>query len=150
MTQPIVESFEEITDLAPVEEQPSGIARPAEYFCSMQPTTREEALDLAKALSNAESLDDHIGEVYHMENYVLQPVQLADPATGEVRNATRIVLMCEEGNFGTASVGVETSMRNLVTAMGKFQAPWNPGIAFRAVKVQGNKGYKFTSLEWLD
>lgn len=151
MTQPIVETFEEVTDLAPVDNnQPSGIASPADYYCSMPVETREEAMALAKALSNAESLDDHIGEVYHLENYVIQPVRLTDRETGEVRDANRIVLMCEEGNFGTASTGVETSMRNIVTAMKKFPAPWTPGIAFKAVKIQGTNGYKFTSLEWLD
>lgn len=143
MTEPIIEQFEEVTDLAPA--QPRTIANPDNYYCSMPTETMDDALSLAQALSNADNLEDQVGKTVHLENYVIQPVTLTDRATGEVRDANRIVLMCEEGNFGCASTGIETALRNLVTAMKRFPAPWKPGLAIKIEKQQGTNGYKFTT-----
>lgn len=149
MTDPIIENFTEITD------EPTAItahshstSNAGSYICSMLIDTREDALALAHALSNTDDLSDQIGKTLHMHNYVIQAVTIADPETGEMREANRIVLMCDEGNFGTVSAGVETSMRNLVTAMKNFPAPWDPPIAFIPMKRQGRNGYKFTTLDF--
>lgn len=147
MTDAIIENFEEVTALAP---QPPAEIVPMDnatsYYCSMPVTTRDEALQLASALSNADSLADKIKEVLHMHDYVVQSCQVTDRATGEVRNAKRIILMCEEGNFATISSGVETSMRNITDALKAFPAPWDPPIAVRPMKKKG-ASFEFTTLE---
>lgn len=150
MTEPIIETFEEINDSQELATVPAqSIANPDNYFCSKPVQTFEDALDLAEALSNSDALDDMIGETVHLHDYVLQAVQLADKATGEVRNATRIVLMCDEGNYGCASKGIETALRNLVTAMKNFPAPWNPPIAIKFIKEQGASGFKYTTFKYV-
>lgn len=147
MTEAIVEEFN--NEIVPAQPQTMTVSNSNEgYFCSAPTETLEDALELARALSNADQLDDVMGQTLHLHDYVLQSVTVTDQATGELRDCTRIVLMCDEGNFGTISTGVETSMRNLVTALKKFPAPWNPSIEIKPVKVQGKNGYKFTSLEF--
>lgn len=143
----IVEDYNEATELAVAPEAAAPVTAGEDYVCTMKIETQEQALDLFEALSNADALDDHIGEVIHVHDYVVQNVQMVDAETGELTARHRIVLMCDEGNFGTVSTGVETAMRNLTVALAKFPAPWNPPIALKPVKQQGNKGYKFTSLE---
>lgn len=149
MSEAIIENFTEITEEpTAIAAQPQPISNAGSYICSMPTNTRDDALALARALSNTDDLSDQIGQVLHMHNYVIQAVTITDPETGELRGANRIVLMCEEGNFGTVSAGVETSMRNLVTAMKDFPAPWDPPVAFTPVKRQGRNGYKFTTLDF--
>ena len=150
MSEAIIEEYSEVsTELAPAAPQTITASNNEQgYFCSMPTKTREDALELARALTNAEELEGMIGRTLHLHDYVLQPVTVTDQRTGEIRNCTRIVLMCDEGNFGTISTGVETSMRNLCTAMKNFPAPWNPPIEVVPTKQQGKNGFKFTQLDF--
>lgn len=142
----VIESFEEVTELAAPVRTSLATTDTDTYFCSMPVTSRQEALQLADALSNTEPLSDHMGEELHMHNYIVQACEVNDRETGEIRAAKRIILMCDEGNFGTISSGVENSMRNITDAMKMYPAPWDEPIAFKAV-TKGKKPREFTSLE---
>ena len=148
MPNEIIASFEEVRDenaaLAP-----TPAANPMAYFSTFEPETMEEAINLAAALSDAEALEDQIGNVIGIHDYVVQPIEVVNEKTGVIESANRIVLMCDEGNFACVSSGVETSMRNLTTALKNFPAPWNPSVKVKPVKKQGKNGFKFTSLEFV-
>lgn len=144
---PIIESFDEVEETVALAAPaaPRALATSdAATWCSLQGADRATGLAVFDALSNAESLDDHVGEVITVHDLATQTVALTDAETGEVRNTLRIVLMCDEGNFATCSTGVYTSLNNLICAIG---APtWEPGIPLRVEKKKGTRGYKFTSL----
>lgn len=117
----------------------------AGFFCSMQAETQADRLAIYDAVSNSESLEDMVGKVIAITDVVIQPVEMTDNATGEVRGMNRIVLICEDGKaYGCTSSGVETSIKNLFGIVG--MPPWNPAIKMVPTKQQGRNGYKFTTL----
>lgn len=117
----------------------------AGIYCSMQAETQADRLAIYNAVSNSESLDDMVGKVIAITDVVIQPVEITDNATGEVRDMNRIVLICEDGKaYGCTSSGVETSIKNLFGIVG--MPPWNPAINMVPTKQQGRNGYKFTTL----
>ena len=117
----------------------------AGFYCSMQADTQADRLAIYDAVSNSDSLDDMIGKVIAITDVVIQPVEMTDNATGEVRNMCRIVLICEDGKaYGCTSSGVATSIQNLFGIVG--MPPWNPAIKMVPTKLQGRNGYKFTTL----
>lgn len=115
------------------------------FYCSRQAETQEDRLAIYDAVSNSDSLDDMIGKVICITDVVIQPVQMVNNATGEVRNMNRIVLICDDDKaYGCTSTGVETSIKNIFGIVG--MPPWNPGLKMMPVKQQGRNGYKFTTL----
>lgn len=117
----------------------------AGFYCSMQADTQADRLAIYDAVSNSDSLDDMVGKTIAITDVVIQPVEMSDNATGEVRNMNRIVLICEDGKaYGCTSSGVETSIKNLFGIVG--MPPWIPAIKMVPTKQQGRNGYKFTTL----
>lgn len=115
-------------------------------WSSIHAESMEEKLDLYDAVSDSESLDDHVNEVISVQDVVIQPVEMVDDKTGEVVHRNRIVLVTPAGEaFGCVSSGVETSLRNLFAIVG--MPPWTPSIDFKVVKKKGRNGYNFTSLK---
>ena len=115
-------------------------------YSSIQAETQADRLDIYDAVSNSEPLDDIVGSYLEVEHVIIQPVEMCDSATGEVRVRNRIVLITPDGKaYGCSSRGVETSIKNLFSIVGC--PPWNPAIALDVVKKQGRNGYKFTSLQ---
>lgn len=115
-------------------------------FCSIHAETQADRLDIYEAVSNSAPLDDMVGKVVSVQDVIIQPVEMNDPASGEVQARNRIVMITPDGEaYGCVSSGVETSMRNLFAIVGV--PPWNPAISLDVVKKQGRNGYKFTSLQ---
>ena len=130
-------------ELATIDQNATNIN--AGIYCSMQAETQADRLAIYDAVSNSESLDDMVGKIIAITNVVIQPVEMTDNATGEVRCINRIVLICEDGKaYGCTSSGVETSIKNLFGIVG--MPPWNPAIKMIPMKQQGRNGYKFTTL----
>ena len=115
-------------------------------YCSLKADTREEKLMVFKAVSNAEALDDHLGERIDVQDIMIQPVELPDPLTGELKVNNRITLITTDGKaYRCVSKGVENVVKNLFGIMGT--PPWTGGISLVASKRPGNNGYKYTNLE---
>lgn len=122
---------------------PAGIM--GGFFSSIAAESQEDRLRIFDAVSNAGSLDDVMGNAIAVQDVVIQPVEMTDPATGEVTDNNRIVLITDAGDaYACTSVGVETSIKNLFAIVG--MPPWNPAIKLVPTKKQGRNGYKFTTL----
>ena len=71
-------------------------------FSSLPSDTFEAKLATANALANALPIDEHLGEVIDLANFVVQAVEVTntDAATGVSRKvpATRIVLVAADGS----------------------------------------------------
>ena len=114
-------------------------------WSSIKADTQEERLTVYAAISDSESLEEYVDSVIMVRDVVVQPVEVENNKTGEMLEATRIVLVSETGEaYGCTSLGVETSVKNLFCIVG--YPPWHPSIPLVPVKKNGKKGYKFTSL----
>lgn len=115
-------------------------------YSSMRAETREERLDLFEAVTNAELLEDHLGECIMVQDVTIQPVEFVDNVTGEFKMQNRITLITPSKEaYACTSLGVETSLKQLFGIVGN--PPWEPAIPLKAVKQQGNGKYKFTALQ---
>lgn len=141
------------TELAIAEDSTQAIATPidgnnpvAGMYCSLKSETIEERLAIFDAVSNAQTLEDHLNECINVENILIQPVETVDKLTGEVTARNRISLIDTDGvAYACMSIGVETALKQLFGIVG--EPPWNGGIALTPVKQQGNNGYKYTTLQ---
>lgn len=116
-------------------------------YSSISNQDQEAALEIYSAVSSAQSLSDHLNEVIDVANIVLQPVEITDNQTGEIRQMIRSILITDKGEaFSASSDGVQTSLKNLFSIVGN--PPWNPAIPLKAVQRQGRNGYKFLTLEY--
>lgn len=115
------------------------------FKSSIQGATREEQNLIYKAVTNAERLSDHLGQRLDVTDVLIQPVELADPVTGEVDVNTRITLITEDRKAYTAiSKGVETALKNMFQIFG--DPSWTPAIPLVAEKKRGNGGFEFMTL----
>lgn len=115
------------------------------FKSSIQGATREEQNLIYKAVTNAERLSDHLGQRLDVTDVLIQPVELADPVTGEVNVNTRITLITADRKAYTAiSKGVETALKNMFQIFG--DPSWEPAIPLVAEKKRGNGGFEFMTL----
>lgn len=114
-------------------------------YTSFKAETREEKLAVFKAVSASELLEDHINETLLIRDVIIQPVEIVDKLTGEIKRQNRFTLITADGKaYAATSLGVEVVMRNLFGIVG--EPTWEPPLAMVAKKEQGSNGYKYTTL----
>lgn len=116
------------------------------FKSSIQGATREEQNLIFKAVTNAERLADHLGERLDVTDVLVQPVELADPLTGEMTVNTRITLVTAERKaYSAVSKGIETALKNMFQIFG--DPSWEPAIPLVAEKKRSNNGgFEFMTL----
>ena len=113
--------------------------------CSVNAETQEERLQIFDAVSNATALDDVLGEPLRIRDVIVQKVDYANEVTGEVEKVSRIILIADDGvAYSCTSKGVSLALQNLIGIVGK--PTWEPPLPLKAIKKQGNNGYKYTTL----
>lgn len=98
---------------------------------------------IAAALTSSTPVDDMLGQVIQLANYVVAPVELTNAETGEVNTAPRVILIDADNKaYHATSVGLLTFLRNLNSVLGEPDA-WDEPIAVKIVEQKGNNGFKF-------
>lgn len=114
-------------------------------WTSITAETRDERAKLYAAVSDAESLEEHIGERLNVVDVVIEGIEVQDPLTQEMRPANRIVLVCEDGSaYASVSTGVEGAIKKMFSIIGS--PTWTPALPIVAEKRPGKNGFKFTTL----
>lgn len=99
------------------------------------------------ATQNAEPIEKHLGEKIALANVVLQPVSVTSSLTGEIVDATRVILV---GNDGKAYTTVsDTVLRDLNTLFSIFGMPstWADPINIEVQRIKGNAGHFFYKIQ---
>ena len=116
-------------------------------YSSIENKDQESALKIYDAVSNAEPLSDHLGQTIMVRDVVLQPIEVNDTNTGEVRQMIRSILIDEEGKaLSCSSDGVLTSLKSLFTFLG--EPPFVPSVPLVPMQKTGRHGYKFLTLTY--
>lgn len=130
------------------------VANNAAYFAEPARGQVSTSLDMSTeagqdtvfdALTNAEPLADHLEEPIALKDIVFQGVELTSSETGEIVEATRTILIAEDGKgYATVSGTVIADLRTLVSIKGApntWAAPQN--IMLKEVKSKsGRRFYK--------
>lgn len=124
-------------------EQIGTIREGSAILSTMNGDTREGKIGTLNAITNAEPLSDHLGQVINLVHCVFQAISLTDEKTGEVSDAVRTILIDQDGNgYAAVSAGLFGSLRDIFGILGQ-PATWNEPLPITVDEQKGRKGYKF-------
>lgn len=115
-------------------------------YCSFVPQTADEKALLYNAMNAPDvKIADHIGQEIVVTDVIIEPVQIVDDKTGEVRTSPRVILIDEEGHtYSAVSYGLYNAVKRMVQI---FDYPsWKPGIPVR-VKQLTRGSYRIFTLD---
>lgn len=120
-----------------------------QIYCSLQAETDAERGKLLAALTGRlPKLDTVINQHIAIKNVVVQPVELVSKASGEVIQATRIVLILADGTMlGCVSEGIRTSLAAIFQLWGP--PPWTDPLKFTVKQTDTGDNKRWYSLEYV-
>lgn len=120
-----------------------------QVYCSLKAETDAERGKLLAALTGRlPKLDTVINQQIAIKNVVVQPVELVSKASGEVVQATRIVLILGDGSMlGCVSEGIRTSLAAIFQLWGP--PPWTEPLRFTVKQTDTGDNKRWYSLEYV-
>lgn len=98
------------------------------------------------AVNDAEPLSDHLGEILDVVDIVAHKVEVADEESGEIGEATRVVLLTSDDRaLASVSVGIQGAVRNILAFLGD-PSTWGGAVKLIPVERKGRRGYRYMSL----
>lgn len=152
--RPDEDSAEPRGELVPATPQPGSlqerfIQQPGDYWCSFPIATIQDKAKLQKALVTQDvKIDEVAGMSWQTVDLVAQRIQLMSEEDGELKDATRLVLIDDKGKMvSTVSEGAVTSMRAIIATFGR--PPWQPPLKLVFDRKKTRKGF-FTYVVWVE
>jgi len=98
------------------------------------------------AVNDAEPLSDHLGETLDVVDIVAHKVEVANEESGEIGEATRVVLLTADGKaLASVSVGIQGAVRNILAFLGE-PSTWDGAVKLIPVEKKGRRGFRYMSL----
>jgi len=115
-------------------------------FSTITGTDFGSRVAVVDAMGNAVPLDDNIGKIINLKDVVVQQIEMADQATGELRSQPRITLIDADGSsYHVISGVVFKDLKNFFGILG-MPATWPAPLPIVAEKSAAKVG-KFISLK---
>lgn len=107
----------------------------------------ESKATIYNALNDTDfSLRDYIGKVIEVVNIVAQDVNMTDKQTGELKRATRCVLIDKDGaSYGTISSGIKQAIIQICGTVG-MPDTWEFPIPLKVLEKTSSNGFRFLTL----
>lgn len=121
-----------------------AIANPqGQLFTTLDMSTIEGQDAIFAALTAAEPVSDHLGEVFNLRHVVAQVVQIENPATKNMVDAVRTILVDDEGVCWTATS--EQIQRGLGVLFGIYGRPesWSEAKPIVIRQQKSRNGFNF-------
>jgi hypothetical protein len=101
---------------------------------------------ILSAVTDAEPIADHLNEVIHLKDVIVQATTLADDS-GEERDALRTILIDADGKaYAAVSDGLFKYLQNMFAILGN-PTTWSEPLAIRVVEKRGRKGFRFFTVQ---
>lgn len=113
-------------------------------YSSFVAETANDKAKLYNALNSPEvRIADHIGKEINVKDVIIEPVEIVDDKTGEVRTTPRVTLIDDAGHTYTAtSYGIFNSLKRI---FGLYGSPtWEDGIPVRVRQITNGANRIFT------
>lgn len=115
-------------------------------FTTVKGTDIEAKKTVFTAVNDAEPLSDHLGEILDVVDIVAHKVEVANEETGEIDEATRVVLLTADGKaLASVSVGIQGAVRNILAFLGE-PSTWDGAVKLVPVERKGRRGFRYMSL----
>ena len=117
----------------------------AAFYSSIKSDSFANKKALAKALTASTPVDESMGEIIKLTNFVVLPVDLANDS-GEVTTAPRVILIDADNKaYHGTSVGLLSAIRNLIATLGEPET-WEEPVEIKVVQQKGRNGFKFFTI----
>lgn len=113
-------------------------------YSSFIAESNDDKAKLYNALNSPEvRIADHIGKEINVKDVIIEPVEIVDEKTGEVRTTPRVTLIDVNGHTFTAtSYGIYNSLKRI---FGLYGSPtWEEGIPVRVRQITNGANRIFT------
>ena len=113
-------------------------------YSSFVAESNNDKAKLYNALNSPEvRIADHIGKEINVKDVIIEPVEIVDEKTGEVRTTPRVTLIDVNGHTYTAtSYGIYNSLKRI---FGLYGSPtWEDGIPVRVRQITNGANRIFT------
>ena len=113
-------------------------------FCSFKPETDDDRALLYNAMNTPDvKIADHIGQIINVRDVIVEPVEIVDDKSGEIRTAPRVILIDTENHtYSAASYGIYNALRRLSAIFG--MPTWPNGIPVRVKQIARGSNRIFT------
>ena len=113
-------------------------------FCSFQPKTDDDRALLFNAMNAPDvKISDHIGQELTVRDVIVEPVEIVDDNSSEVRTSPRVILIDMDGHtYSAVSYGIYNALRRLVALYGL--PTWERGIPVRVRQISRGSNRIFT------
>ena len=104
-------------------------------FSTLQGSGFEAQLETFAALQDAVPLNDNLGKTINLVNVIVQPVELADEESGEVKPQPRIILIDADGtSYSATSNPLFRSIQLLLGMVGKDTSRWSKPVKIHVLR----------------
>lgn len=98
------------------------------------------------AVNDAEPLSDHLGKPLKVVDIVAHKVEVANEESGEIEEATRIVLITDDGKaLASVSLGIQGAVRNILAFLGE-PSTWDGAVTLIPMEKKGRRGFRYMTL----
>lgn len=132
--------------------QIQGLRDGSSIYTSLSLATLKDKLAALKAVTDAKKIRDDKGKittgVIALTDFIVQPVEIADRATGEVQLAPRVILIGEDGaSYAVVSRGILSSLELLIGVAGQ-PATWGEPIPVTVSEEMTRAGFRVLTLNY--
>ena len=118
----------------------------AGVFTTVKGDDIEAKKTVFSAVNDAEPLSDHLGEPLKVVDIVAHKVEVANEESGEIDDATRIVLITEDGQaLASVSLGIQGAVRNILAFLGE-PSTWDGAVTLVPMEKKGRRGFRYMTL----
>lgn len=116
-------------------------------YSSIRGTDDEAKMRVLEAISDAEPMQEKLGQVLAIVDLIILNTTVTDRNTGEIAEVQRTVIIQEDGTAVAAmSGGIIRSLNNLLAVYGEPHT-WN-GPKYGTVVEAGPKGRQYYTIKW--
>lgn len=120
-----------------------------QMYSSVKGGDKVAKLKVLAAVTDSESLSDHLREKFAIQDVVIQVIEMPNEKTGEMQKVPRIILITDKGKaFHAVSNGILMSIQNFIGVLGEPGADegnWPVTVVCDEVKTRN--GYKAMTLK---
>jgi hypothetical protein len=117
-------------------------------FASMPSESFEEKVSMLDYLTNSKPIDpDALGKPLELVHYIVQPVEMTDEQTGELRNVPRVILIDANGeSFHAISGGIFSALKN-ISGIAGMPATWEKPVTVTPTREKTRNGFNVFTLK---
>jgi len=117
-------------------------------FSTVKAETQADKIRVLQALTDPLSVDENLGTVFNLNNFIVQAVEIRDEKSGTVTTAPRVILIADDDTaYAAVSTGLLRSLENLIGIVGHPET-WEGPIAVSVVEQKSRNNYKFFTLKY--